>query len=426
MFAMAELAIVSARKARLQQMAEDGSLGARTALRLASHPNEFLAAVQVGITLVGILAGAFGGGSIADRLAAGLSLIPGLGDHAQGIAIVLVVVVITYLSLIIGELVPKRVALSNPERIAVVMAGPMLGLAKLASPLVWLLDRSANALLRVLGVERVQEPAVTPEEIQALVEQGAASGVFDETAQEMIEGVLDVNDKTVETLMTPRAQMVAFDIADGPAAILDKLRQSGHSRYPVVQDVVDNVLGFVTAKELLAQQLSGKDLNLHDILRPAVVVPETMTALKALEMFKQHSVHIMLVTDEYGGIQGLITHNDILEAIVGDLATTEEDDDEYRAIRREDGSWLIDGLMPIDRFKDTLGIEELPNEEDEEYQTAAGFVIKQLDSLPTVGQHFTWNGVRVEVVDMDGRRVDKILVSRLAEGDRDRETVVET
>lgn len=422
---MAELAIVSARKARLQQLADEGSVGARTALRLASNPNEFLAAVQVGITLVGILAGAFGGGSIADALAGVLARVPLLEPYAQGVSIVLVVVAITYLSLIIGELVPKRVALSNAERIASVMSGPMLGLAKLSSPLVWLLDRSANALLKLLGIQRAQEPAVTPEEIQLLVEQGAASGVFDETAQEMIEGVLDVNDRTVETLMTPRAHMVVFDIADSRADILAKLLDSGHSRYPVVQDSIDNALGFVTAKELLAQQLSGKELNLKELLRPAVVVPETMTALKALENFKQHSVHIMLVTDEYGGIQGLITHNDILEAIVGDLATTEEDDDEYRAIRREDGSWLIDGLMPIDRLKDTIGIEELPNEEDEEYQTAAGFVIKQLDSLPTVGQHFEWNGVRFEVVDMDGRRVDKILVARVQSHEQARETVVD-
>lgn len=411
-FAMAEIAIVSARKARLQQMAEAGDAQARAALDLARNPHPFLATVQIGITLVGILAGAFGGATIAEEIAARLNAIPFLIPYSETIGVSVVVLTITYASLIIGELTPKRLALNNAERIAAAVALPMQALSALAAPVVRLLNASTDLVIRLLGVKPSAEPHVTPEEIKVLIEQGTASGVFEASEQDMIENVLRLDERRVGACMTPRTQIVSLDVDDPPETLRRKIADSQHSRFPVIQGDPDNVVGMVRAKDLLAQSLAGEPLNLSALLRPPLFVPENTSALKALELLKQHRVHIALVTDEYGGIQGLLTHNDILEDIAGRIPSA-TDPLKPQAVRREDGSWLVDGLLHIDELKEILDLSHLPAEAHGHYQTVGGFVMTQARRIPVAGQHFEWGGLRFEVMDMDGRRVDKVLVSPL-------------
>ena len=410
-FAMAEIAIVSSRKARLQQLANAGNSQARTALELAANPNQFLATVQIGITLVGILAGAFGGATIAEEIAALLSGIPFLAPYGESIGVGVVVLGLTYFSLMIGELVPKRLALNNAERIAAAVAAPVRALSTIAAPVVRLLSVSTDIVIRVLGVKPSAEPSITPEEIRVLIKQGTESGVFEESEQDMIESVLRLDERRVGAVMTPRTQIVWFDIDDSPEGIRRKIATSQHSRFPVIKDSLDNVLGIVRAKDLLNQSLAGQLLDLRALLRPPLFIPESMSALKVLELFKQKGTHIALITDEYGSIQGMVTHNDILEDIVGYIPSAGEPA-EPEATRREDGSWLLDGLVHIDKLKEIFDIEKLPDEEHSHYQTVGGFVMTQVGSIPTVGQYVEWGKLRFEVVDMDGRRVDKVLVTQ--------------
>jgi len=407
---MAEIAIVSARKARLRQLADAGNSQARAALELAANPNQFLATAQIGITLVGILAGAFGGATIAEEIATRLGDIPFLAPYGETIGVGIVVLGITYFSLIIGELVPKRLALNNAERIASAVAAPMRGLSTIAAPVVRLLSVSTDIVIRLLGIKPSAEPSITPEELRILIEQGTESGVFEESEQDMIESVLRLDERRVGAFMTPRTHIVWFDIEDSPEDIRRKIADSQHSRFPVIKDSLDNVLGIVRAKDLLNQSLAGQPLDLRALLRPPLFIPESMSALKVLELFKQKGTHVALVTDEYGGIQGMVTHNDILEGIVGYIPSAGEPA-EPQATRREDGSWLLDGLEHIDKLKEIFDIEKLPDEEHGHYQTVGGFVMTQVRSIPTVGQCFEWGKLRFEVVDMDGRRVDKVLVT---------------
>lgn len=403
-FAMAEIAVVTARKARLKKLADEGDEKARAALELATDPNRFLATVQVGITLIGILAGAYGGATIAERLAAWLSGVPVLASHAEAISVGIVVVCITYLSLIIGELVPKRLALNSAERIASAVAGPMRLLSAMTAPLVRLLDISTDLVVRLLGIKPSAEPSVTPEEIKVLIEQGTTHGVFEEAEQEMIEGVLHIGDRRVVSLMTPRTRVVSFDIDDTPEAVLVKLKTSQRSRFPLVKDGMDNVLGIVYAKDLLAQRLGNGPFDLKAAMRPASYVSETMTALDALELFKEKGVHVALVIDEYGGVQGLITTNDIVESIVGDFTKTAGEAAEPQALRQNDGSWLIDGLLPMERLIEALDLEAPAGD----YQTAGGFIMHELGSIPTKGQAFERYGYRFEVMEMERHRVSRI------------------
>jgi putative hemolysin len=411
-FAMAEIAMVSSRKARLQQLAEAGNTQARAALALATNPNQFLATVQIGITLVGILAGAFGGTTIGEEIAARLNEIPFLAPYGETIGIGIVVLGITYFSLIIGELVPKRLALNNAERIASAVAAPMRALATIAAPVVRLLSVSTDIVLRLLRIKPSSEPSITPEEIKVLIEQGTESGVFKASVQDMIESVLRLDERRVGAVMTPHTQIVWFDIEDSPEEIRRKIANSQHSRFPVAKDSLDNVLGIVRAKDLLNQSLAGQPLDLSVLLRPPLFVPESMSALKVLELFKQKGAHIALITDEYGGIQGMVTHNDILEDIAGYIPG---EPTEPQATQRADGSWLLDGLLHIDKLKEIFDLEKLPDEEHGHYQTVGGFVMTQVRGIPTVGQCLEWGKLRFEVVDMDGPRVDKVLVSQVEE-----------
>jgi len=409
-FAMAEIAIVSARKARLQQLANTGDTKARRALELAANPNQFLATVQIGITLIGILAGAFGGATLAEEIGARINEVPLLAPHGETIGVIIVVLGITYLSLVIGELVPKRLALNNPERIASSVAVPMKGLSRVTAPVVKLLSISTDAVIRLLRVRPSEEPTISLEEIKVLIKQGTEIGVFEESEQDMIESVLRLDERKVEVLMTPRTQIVWLDIEDSLEEIREKIASSQHSRFPVAKENLDNVLGIVHTKDLLDQSLAGKPFDIRGLLYQPLFIPETMSALKVLELFKLKEIYIALILDEYGGIQGMVTRNEILEDISRNFPSMGEST-EPQATRREDGSWLIDGLLPIDELKEILRIDNFPSEEFGQYHTVGGFVMTRVGSIPTEGQKFEWRRLLFEVVDMDGRRVDKVLVT---------------
>ncbi|MFN6566674.1 hemolysin family protein [Dendronalium sp. ChiSLP03b] len=408
-FSMSEMAIVSARKVRLQQLANQGDAKARAALKLAESPNHFLSTVQVGISLIGILTGAFGGATIAEKVAVYLRLVPFLASYSEPLAFGIVVLIITYLSLIIGELVPKRLALNNPERIAAIVAIPMRALAALASPAVYLLSASTDMVLRLLGITPSVEPQVTEEEIKILIEQGTEAGTFEEAEQDMVERVFRLGDRPVSSFMTPRPDIVWLDLEDSAEENREKMVDSAYSRYPVCQGGLDNVLGVIPVTDLLARSFRGEPLDLTVGLRQPVFVPESTRGLKVLELFKQTITHMALVVDEYGVIQGLVTLNDIMSEIVGDVPNA-DDQENPQAVQREDGSWLLDGMLAVEDFLELFGMEEWESEERGSYQTLGGFVITHLGRIPTAADHFEWQGMRIEVMDMDGNRVDKVLV----------------
>lgn len=400
---------MASRRARLQQRAQEGDPNARLALTLAEDPNRFLSTVQVGITLIGILAGAFGGATLANEIALYLRVIPGIGPYAASISLGLVVLIITYLSLIVGELAPKRIALQNPEQIATLVARPMQRLSILASPVVSLLSQSTDLLLRMLGLYSEEEQTVTEEEIKVMIGQGAESGVFAPAEQDMVERIFRFGDRTVSSLMTRRPDIVWLDLEDSLDENLQTLANRAYSRIPVCRGDLDAVVGILRAKDLLNQGLTGQPFALESILHAPVFVPETLPALKLLETLRQARTHIVLVIDEHGTVQGLVTLNDILGAIVGALPAVDESD-EPDAVMRDDGSWFIDGMLPIEEFKALLNLATLPGEESGNFQTLSGFVLMQLGHVPTAGEHFDRIGLRFEVADMDGQRIDKVLV----------------
>ncbi|OHY34426.1 hypothetical protein BCV64_06070 [Cylindrospermopsis raciborskii MVCC14] len=406
---MSEMAIVSARKARLQQLANQGSPNAQAALELAEAPNHFLSIVQVGITLINILNGVFGGATIAQRLEKYVELVPFLSPYSQTIAFGVVVLVITYLSLIVGELVPKRLALNNPEKIAAFIAIPMRALASLASPIVYMLSISTETVLQILGIRPSEEPQVTEEEIKILIEQGTEAGTFEAAEQDMVERVFRLGDRPVTFFMTPRPDIVWLDLDDSPEENRQKMSASNYSRYPVCQEGMDNVLGVIPVTDLLSRSLRNEPFDLTIGLRQPVFVPESTRGLKVLELFKQTVTHIALVVDEYGVIQGLVTLNDIMSEIVGDVPA-QPGQEEPQAVQREDGSWLVDGMLPVEEFLELFDVEELETEARGNYQTLGGLVITNLGRIPTAADHFEWQGMRIEVMDMDGNRVDKVLV----------------
>jgi putative hemolysin len=408
--AMAEIAVVSARKARLQQWANEGDPKARAALELANAPTPFLSTIQMGITLVGVLAGALGGTTIARALAARLGHIPWLGPYSEAVALGLVVVAITYLSLVLGELVPKRLALHRPERIAAAVAPLMRLLSVLTAPAARLLSASTELVLRGLGVRPAPEPPVTEEEIIVLLEQGMRAGMFEKAERLMVESVFRLGDRRIGALMTPRTEIVWLDVDDPPEELRHKIAASAHASFLVAQGSIDNVLGLVDAKDIAARCLAGQGVELRALVHPPPLVPESMRALKLLEVFKQSGAHTALVIDEYGALQGLVTLHDLLEAIIGEIRLAGQPA-EPQMVQREDGSWLVDGLVPVDEFKERFQLKALPGEEEGMYQTLGGFVMMRLGRIPAAGDHFDWHGLRFEVVDMDGYRVDKVLVA---------------
>ncbi len=416
-FSMTELAMVSARKVRLQQRADEGDTAAKEALDLAENPNRLLSTIQIGITLIGVLTGALGGATLAERLTGALVRLPWLAPYAGGISVALVVILTTYFSLVIGELIPKRLAMNDPDKIAVAVAHPMRLLSRLTSPLVALLSASTEAGLRLLGVRPSEEPPVTEEEIKVLMEQGTQVGVFKAAEQDMVESVFRLGERYIDAIMTPRTEIEWLDLDEPYESLLQQVLNSRHSRFPVASGGLDNVVGILPARDLLvynAQKKKDQDGNagIQELMSPPLFVPDSMAALKVLEMIKSSGVHVALVIDEYGGLLGMVTLYDILAAIVGEIPTQGEAE-EPEIVQREDGSWLLDGLLAIDEFKDLLDLPELPEEDHVGYQTLGGFVMNQIGSIPSAGQHFEWGDYRFEVMDMDGRRVDKVLVSPL-------------
>ncbi|MBB5690009.1 putative hemolysin [Roseomonas alkaliterrae] len=408
-FAMSELAIVSSRRARLQAMQRRGSAGAAEALALAENPQRFLPTVQVGITLVGIFAGAFGGARLAGTLGELFDAIPGVAPFGREIAFGLVVVAITYLSLILGELVPKQIALRNPERVAALVARPLSGLARITAPVVWLLGKSSALVLGLLGPPPPPEQSVTEEEVKAVVAEGAQAGALEHEERHMIERVLRLADKPVRALMTPRNDLAWLDRSDPPEEIARRLRESEVTRFVVADGRVDNVVGVVVAKDLLDQLLSGGPLAIAPVLRAPLVLPDTLSALDALERLRGDRLGMALVMDEYGSFEGVVTASDLLEAIVGDLGPAEPMPD-GTAVVRADGSLLLDGSMPSDELRARLDLPDLPGAGT--YHTVAGLMLALLKRVPKEGDRIVWAGWRFEIVDMDGRRVDKVLATR--------------
>lgn len=409
LFAMAEIAIISARKSRLQQMANDDNANARAALELSNTPNKFLSTVQIGITLVGIFAGAFGGATIASSLSEQLQQVPILGTYSNIISLSIVVVVITYLSLIIGELVPKRLALSNPEKIASLVARPMNSISKISSPLVWLLSVSTEGVIKLLRIKQSDEPTISEEEVRMLVREGARVGVFDIAEKDIVERTLKLGDKKVNTLMTSRKEVVWLDIDSSFKSIRSTITKHPHSHFPICREGLDNVVGIVRTEDILTDFLREEKIDLQKFLHKPLFIPESMDGLKVLELFRKSGIHMALVVDEYGNVQGLVSLNDILEAIVGDIPTYDELEDK-EIIKRENGSFLVDGLLSSDEFKEFFNLKSLPGEKTGLFHTVGGFVMHRLGRIPVTGDRFSFSVFSFEVVDMDGNRVDKVLV----------------
>jgi putative hemolysin len=410
------MAVVTARKAKLRQLAAD-SRRAQSALELAEHPERFLSTVQVGITLISILNGVFGGTAIGVRVGAWLERFGWDPEITRGVAVAISVTLITYFSIVFGELLPKRAALLAPEAIATAVAGTMRGVAKVAAPFVWLLSISTRLLLRLFRLERTDGSRVSEEEIRMLVAEGHEQGLIDDDERNMMNRVMRLGDRTADSFMTPRVRIAWLDAAAPLAENLQVLRDTPYSRYPVYRGDDHEVLGVLEAKSLVG--LVGSEArDLFRQLRPPLFVSESTRALALLEIFRDEGAHLALVVDEYGDIQGLVTQNDLFGAVMGRLGTAEDDaGDEAMVVRRHDGSFLVDGGVSTEDLRELLTLSSLPAEEDHDYNTVAGMVIARFGRIPHAGEHFEWNGWRFEVVDLDGARIDKLLIQALGNDD---------
>lgn len=415
-FAMSEIAIVSSRKARLIGLADDGNRGAQAAVRLHEDPSNFFSTIQVGITSIGILSGAMGETALADPLAAWLAGFPMIEPYARTIALSIVVVGITYFSVVVGELVPKRLALLAPETIASLISRPMVLLALIARPLVVVLSVSSNTLLRLAGARRTEEPPITDEEINVLMGQGAEAGVFHQSEQQIVSNVLRLDEQRVGAIMTPRKDIFAVDLDDPEDEIRARIADSPYSRVLVCRDGVEHVLGVLQTGSLLRRSLAGITIDrasIEALLTPPLYVPDTVSTAQLLENFRRTRKHLALLVDEYGDLQGLVTVNDVLAAIVGDISV-EDIDEAQEIVQREDGSWLVDGSTSISKLKSVIGLdEELPGEEGGGFHTVGGLVLHVLGRIPVPADHFELPGLRIEVMDMDRHRIDKVLVQQL-------------
>ncbi len=407
-FVMSEMAIISARKVRLQQLANQGDRRAAMALDLAQTPDRFLPTVQVGITLLVILSGARGESAISGILKPLLETwLP--KQYSEAVASTVAIALITYLTLVISELVPKQLALNSPEKIASLVSLPVDLLARTAAPLNFILSSSTNFVVKLLGIKRSSEPEVTEEEIKVMIEQGTETGMFEESEQDMVEGVLSLGDLKIGALMTPRPDITWIDIDDPIAVTRQKIMDSDCSRLPVCEGELDRVLGVIHVADLLSQTLRGEELNLTSLSQP-LFIPESTRGLKVLEQFKKFGTHIAMVVDEYGVIQGLVTLHDLFEEIVGDITDFNQEPEEPQIIQRADGSWLLDGMLSIEELLEQFDIPESAIERGN-YHTLGGFAIMQLGKIPISGEHFEWRDLKFEIVDMDGKRVDKVLVN---------------
>jgi putative hemolysin len=409
LFSMSEIALISAKKNRLQAKANKGTKRAAAALELSEHPNRFLSSIQIGITLIGTLSGAFGGATVAVHLSEALSEIPWLDPYSDALGVGIVVLIITYLSLVIGELVPKRIALTNAEKVAINVAPIMQFFSRISAPIVTILTKSSDLVIRALGIRQSSEPAITEEDLKSMLYQGKEIGVIEESEQNMVERIFRLSDRDVSAVMTPRTELVFLSIDANNDEILEKINQYPFSRYPVFKESYDDLVGIVDSRDLLLQKVTTNEFNLQSVMQKPSFLPETTSALEALEYLRISGVKIAVVIDEYGGVLGIAGMNDILRAIIGTVKEpdiTHEDD----VVLRDDGSWLFDGMLQIDELKLYLGIEFLPEEEEQKYETLSGFMMNMLNRIPLAGDYFDWDGFRFEVMDMDGRRVDKVMV----------------
>lgn len=409
-FSLSEMAVVSARKTRLQHLADQGDQTAEQALQLAQQPNRLLSTVQIGITLIGILAGAVGGATLADQLLPLIQQIPSLAPYSEELAFGSVVLLTTYLSLVIGELIPKRIALINPERTAMLIARPMSWLSRLTTPLVWFLSKSTDLGVRILGIRGSEEPPVTEGEIVALMQEGSQYGVFEEDESQMVKGVLRLDDIRVGGIITPRTELVWLDQADDTETIKTKIMENPHSVYPVVDNDMDHVLGIVKLKDMLLQLVEKREINLESIMYKALTLPESVPTAEVLRRFKQTGIHTAFIVGEYGGIEGVVTMHDVVEEIVGEIDGHPSVDIDREAVRRTDGSWLLDGLLSLYRVEEIYPSFSIPEDEHGSYDTLAGFVLARLGHIPEPAEHFQWNDLIFEVMDMDEMRIDKVLV----------------
>ncbi len=409
---MSEIAVVAARKVRLQQRADEGDERAKAALALAHDPNKFLSTVQFGITMVGVLAGAYGGATIAAKLADPIrELVPQVADYAEGIALGLVVTVITILSLIFGELVPKRIALNSPELIAGWVAKPMMMLSRIGGPAVGVLTAATNFVLRVFGVKGEAEPNLTEDEIKALISQGAETGAVGAAEENIVQRVFQLGDQRVAAIMTPRPDIEWIDVDAGEEELREFLASHSHTQFVVCHGGLDEVVGIVRSADLLPMAFKGSRIELRALVKEALFVPDSMPAVQLLESFRGSHKHVALVMDEFGAVEGLVTITDLLTAIVGDLPA-DASEAQGAFVSRADGSWLVDGSAPIEQVQSHFNIDSLPEDEAGAYHTIGGFVMARLGRVPKTADNFEWAGLKFEVMDMDGRRIDKVLVTR--------------
>lgn len=411
LFAMAEVSLLTAKRNRLQRMVDAGDQQAAAALQLGEDPNRFLSTVQIGHTTIGILNGVVAESALSEPVAVWLQNLGASADTSGLLASTLILIAITYCTIVFGELFPKRLAQSNPEPIARIVARPMLKLSRFARPLVQLLSGSTQLLLRLVGARTSNSQAVTEEEIHALLEEGSDAGIIEENERQMVRNVFRLDERQITSLMVPRSDIVCLDLDEPLSENLQRIQESEHSRFPVCKAGFDEVLGFINAKVLLAQTLRGETPDFKSELQPAVFVPESLTGMELLENFKSSGVQMAFVIDEYGEIQGLITLQDLIEAIAGEFKP--DDHEDAWAIHRQDGSWLLDGIIPVPELKDTLELDAVPEEDKGRYNTLSGMLMLLMGRIPATGESVHWESWCFEVVDMDGKRIDKVLASRL-------------
>ncbi|MBW3530274.1 hemolysin family protein [Shewanella sp. NKUCC06_TVS] len=421
LFAMSEIAIVTARKSRLTALAHGGSSTAKAALKLAEDPTQFLSTVQIGITSIGILNGIFGESILAEPLSLWLQTFGLSPDLTNIFSTVLVVIIVTYVSIVIGELVPKRIGQVSAERIACLMAKPMVFLAIATKPFVWMLSGSTHALMRLMGFSHRLDDNVTQEDIQAMLQEGSSSGVIEHNEHAMVKNVFRLDERTISSLMVPRSDIVFLDLNLPLDANLRTVMQSPHSRFPVCRNNVDDMVGIISAKQLLSQSIAGERLELVDLVKNCNFVPNSLSGMELLEHFRTTGSQMVFVVDEYGDLKGLVTLQDMMDALTGEFF--QEDVNDQMVIKREDGSLLLDGLIPIFDLKDALGIKQLPNEEDGRYQTLNGFLMYELGKIPQTTDIVEVAGWRLEIMDMDGKRVDKVLAQMLLDADSSEESI---